>query len=44
MRRSPALNKGLPERLNDAFTNVIPVPRPVIPITDLDNNTPGVKH
>lgn len=38
------LNKGLPERLNDAFTNVIPVPRPVIPITDLDNNTPGVKH
>jgi hypothetical protein len=38
------LNKGLPERLNDVFTNIIPVPRPAIPIIDLDNTTPGVKH
>jgi hypothetical protein len=38
------LNKGLPERLSVAFTNVIPVPRPQLPKTNLDYNTPEIKH
>jgi hypothetical protein len=38
------LNKGLSERLSAAFTQVIPVPRPVVPSSNLDSNTPGVKH
>ena len=38
------LNKGLSEILSDAFTQVIPVPRPEVPSTKLDSNTPGAKH
>jgi len=38
-----AINKGLPERLEEAFPNIIPEPRPIIPCANLDSNTPGVK-
>ena len=38
------LNKGLSERLMAAFTKVIPEPRPLIPKTTLNYNTPGVKY
>jgi len=37
------LNKGLPERLSVAFTNVTPVPRPQMNKTNLDSNTLGIK-
>lgn len=37
------LNKGLPERLMAAF-KVIPEPRPQVPKTTLNSNTPGVKY
>lgn len=39
-----AINKGLPERLNMAFPNIIPEPRPIIPCANIDSNIPGVKH
>lgn len=39
-----SLNKGLPERLSFAFTNVIPVPKPKIPMVNIDLNTSGIKH
>lgn len=32
------LNKGLSERLKSAFTEIIPVPRPEVPITILNSN------
>jgi hypothetical protein len=38
------LNQGLPERLKVAFPNNVPVPRPQVPKTNLDSNTPGIKH
>ena len=37
------LNKGLPERLSAAFTQVIPVPKPEIPKTTPVLNTPAIK-
>jgi len=37
------LNKGLPERLSVAFTNVIPVPRPQRPKINLDSNSSEIK-
>ncbi len=39
-----SLNKGLPERLKSAFSNVIPVARPEVPKAILDSNNPNIKH
>nr|YP_009722385.1 hypothetical protein [Morchella importuna]QGN66787.1 hypothetical protein [Morchella importuna] len=38
------MNKGLPERLEAAFPNITPVPRPQVPKPTLESNTPEVKH
>jgi len=38
------LNKGLPERLETAFPNIIPVTRPEVPKTTLELNKSEVKH
>lgn len=38
------INKGLPERLGVAFSNIIPISRPQVPKTNLDSNIPEVKH
>jgi hypothetical protein len=39
-----SINKGLPERLEAAFPNITPVPRPQVPKATLESNTPEVKH
>lgn len=39
-----SINKGLPERLKAAFTNIIPVAKPPVPIANLEPNTPDIKH
>ena len=39
-----SLNQGLSERLKVAFPKNVPVPRPQVPKTNLDSNTPGIKH
>lgn len=39
-----SMNKGLPERLEAAFTGITPVPRSQVPKTTLESNTPEVKH
>lgn len=39
-----SINKGLPERLEAAFPDITPVPRPQVPKTTLESNTPEVKH
>lgn len=39
-----SMNKGLPERLEAAFPDITPVPRPQVPKTTLESNTPEVKH
>lgn len=39
-----SMNKGLPERLNSAFSNVIPVTRPQVPKAVLNSNNPDIKY
>lgn len=38
------MNKGLPERLGVAFSNLTRMTRPQVPKTNLETNIPGVKH
>jgi hypothetical protein len=39
-----SLNKGLPKRLEAAFPNITPEPRPQVTNTTLESNSPEVKH
>ena len=39
-----SINKGLSERLKSAFTDVIPVTRPLVPKATLNSNTPYIKY
>lgn len=39
-----SMNKGLSERLNSAFTNVIPETRPDVPKATFNSNTPDIKY
>jgi len=39
-----SINKGLPERLEVAFSNITPMTRPQTPKINLESNTPDIKH
>lgn len=39
-----SINKGLSERLKSAFTDVIPVTRPLVPKATLNSNSPDIKY
>jgi hypothetical protein len=38
------MNKGLPDRLEAAFPNIIPEARPLVPNSILESKKPEVKH